>query len=439
MSLELAGAAGGDWWRPASREAPAAAAGSPLPYRALLAFLFILLLSPQSYFPALAPLRIALLAAALAILAHAADRFGRGLPLTVFTREMKLALALLAWAVVTLPLSYWPGGSATFLLEMYLKTVVAFWLIANVVTTREKLRRTIAVMAFASIPLAATAVQNFLTGNFVPDATAVKRIKGYEASLTQNPNDLALMLNLLLPLNVALLLTTRRSGLRLVLLAGVLLNAAGIVVTFSRAGFLTLAVLFMLYLVRLCRRGRPGAALAGLLVAVAASAFLPADYAARLTTIADADSDPTGSAQARRDDTLAAVRFVAHNPVLGAGIGQNVLALNEERGAAWKEVHNAYLEYAVELGLPGLILFLLLLRGCFASVRFVKRQAAAGAVDGSLFHLAEGIEGSLIAFSVAALFHPVAYQFYFYLVAGLAVAARSVCDRQEAHGGRHRA
>jgi hypothetical protein len=34
---------------------------------------------------------------------------------------------------------------------------------------------------------------------------------------------------------------------------------------------------------------------------------------------------------------------------------------------------------------------------------------------------------SLIAFAVAAMFHPVAYHFYFYAIAGLAVAAASIC------------
>ena len=45
-----------------------------------------------------------------------------------------------------------------------------------------------------------------------------------------------------------------------------------------------------------------------------------------------------------------------------------------------------------------------------------------------LFLLAEGIQVSLFAFAIAALFHPVAYHFYFYYIAGLALAARAACD-----------
>jgi hypothetical protein len=46
------------------------------------------------------------------------------------------------------------------------------------------------------------------------------------------------------------------------------------------------------------------------------------------------------------------------------------------------------------------------------------------------------IQVSLVAFAVAALFHPSAYHFYFYYVAGLAVAARAIAEGQR---GRDRA
>src|SRR5436309_11002573 len=43
-----------------------------------------------------------------------------------------------------------------------------------------------------------------------------------------------------------------------------------------------------------------------------------------------------------------------------------------------------------------------------------------------LFLLAEGIQISLVAFTVAALFHPVAYHLYFYYFAALALTVKAV-------------
>ncbi len=160
------------------------------------------------------------------------------------------------------------------------------------------------------------------------------------------------------------------------------------------------------------------------MLALILAPLLPRGYLDRLSTIADIQSDPTGSAQERWSDTRAALRFVAAHPLLGAGVGMNVLALNEARGASWKNVHNVYLEYAVDLGLPGVVLCVALFALCLrATVEAMRRAAAMPAPD--LFLLAEGLQISLVVFAVAALFHPVAYHFYFYYVAGLAIAARA--------------
>ncbi len=391
-----------------------------------MAFTIILLLAPQAFIPALRPWRIALIAAGVGVTAHLLQRFFAGRPLMTAGREMAFTLGLVGWAVITLPLSYWPQGSVSFLIEAYLKTVALFWLLGNVVDTLPRLRTVAWGLTWMAVPLALTGVKNFVTGSFVGVGTG-KRILGYEAGLTENPNDLALILDLILPLTVALWANCRDAGVRLLLLAIVALEAAGVMVTFSRGGFLTLATVFAVFLFRGLRRGRVAWAAVAVVGALLVVLVLPADFVARMDTITDIQSDPTGSAQARWRDTAAAMRFVLANPLIGAGVGMNTLALNDVRGAVWTQVHNVYLEYAVELGLPGLALFLLLFRACLRKVRSVlgHGDSETGALL-ELARLAEGIEVSLLAFAVAAFFYPIAYNIYFYYLAGLAVAAGGV-------------
>jgi O-antigen ligase len=89
-------------------------------------------------------------------------------------------------------------------------------------------------------------------------------------------------------------------------------------------------------------------------------------------------------------------------------------------------VHDVYLEYAADLGLPGLVIFLLLLRVIVIGVGDARR-ASEDDPDGFELHcLAEGLGVSLLGFIAAAFFYPDAYQFYFYYIAGLAVAARNI-------------
>src|SRR5204863_4926754 len=134
-----------------------------------------------------------------------------------------------------------------------------------------------------------------------------------------------------LPMAGALMFCARKH-VRVVAAGALLLSAAAVVVTFSRAGFITLAVTVVLGLVALVRRRTPAAAAAVCAVALVVPFVLPQSYIDRLSTITNISSDRTGSAQGRWEDWKAASEVVAEHPILGVGVGQNILALNEVRG-----------------------------------------------------------------------------------------------------------
>ena len=401
---------------------------SPVAFWALMGFLFILLISPQTLFPALAPFRVAMLAAGLAMATHVIGRFKRHKPIVEFTREIALVTGLVTWAILTIPLSYWPGGSISYLLDIYFKTLIVFWLLSNVVNTLPRLRCMAWGLCLMSVPLALTTVKNFVLG------AGVNRVDGYNAALTENPNDLALMLNLIIPVCIALFLANQRVMMRMILAIIIGLNVLAVFTTFSRGGFLTLAIILMTYVWVLLKRPERGWAYLALFLALVAVPFVPANYTERLGTITNIEADETGSAQTRWSDMITASKYVIQHPVIGAGIGMNILALNEERGATWTAIHNVYLQYAVELGLPGLVMFLLLLKTSYRNISIVQNYYSGGRNLTEFFYLAEGIRISLIAFVVAALFYPAGYNFYFYLIAGFAAAAKAIYDAGEKAG-----
>jgi probable O-glycosylation ligase (exosortase A-associated) len=421
------------WWTPPVCTLPGIAvtraAGSRVAFIALISFTVILLLSPQEWVPGLRVFRIALLAAGLAIVAHLIERTIHRQPVAAFSPELAIALALVGWAVLTVPLSSWPGGSVRVLVDHYLKAVAFFWLIGAVVTTTNRLRVLAWTLVLCAIPLAATGISHYVSGEHL--STGVRgfyRITGYTggSGLTGNPNDLALMLNLILPIAGALIFITR-GALRAVAVAALLLCVAAVILTFSRAGFLTLAASFVMFMAVLMRRKAPGGAVGLLLLAVCVPPLLPDGYVARLGTITNIETDATGSAQGRWRDTKVAAGVVARNPLIGVGIGQDVLAMNDERGDTWRRVHNAYLQYGVDLGIPGLLLFVWLHVRSFRTAHAVERRAAGSTAHRDLALLAAGVQVSLVAFAVAAMFHPIAYQFYFFSIAGLAVALGHTC------------
>lgn len=435
-----------EWWRHttiplAARDAGAfgspAARGSdnPAPFWALMAFTFVLLIAPQSFIPGLARLHIAFIAAALAGMLYVVDRLRKHQPVLGLVHEVKIAICLAVWAIVTTPLSIWPGGSVAFLFSIYIKALVIFWLLGRLVDSESRLRSVAWVLSLIAIPLALSAVRSFFSGGFANQALShgLDRIAGYQASLTGNPNDLALMLNLILPLTIALMFAAHKPAPRILLLAIIGLDVAAIVATYSRGGFLTLGVIIVSYMWLLIRRHQHKLVLLVVALMLASAPLLPSSYLHRLSTITNIEADRTGSAQERWGGSVAAVEYIAFHPLTGAGIGMNVLALNKVRGATWIEVHDIYLVYAVELGVPGLVMFLVLLWGAIKSARTAGRLSAMNMESADLHYLAEGIGVSLIAFAVAAFFYPDAYQFYFYYIAGLAVAAKSICMSGATH------
>ena len=422
-----------EWWRataaPGSGAREAAAVqgkDSPVPFWAVMVFTFVMLLAPQQTLVWLAPARIALLSGTFAVAAHCWARFAARQPLVRFTREIRLAAALLGWAVVTIPLSEWVGGSLQVLLDLFLKALLIFWLVSHTVTTLGRLSAVAWGLSLMAAPVAVTGVWHFL----VHDEN-LNRVIGYNAPLTANPNDLALTLNLILPLTVGLLLVSRRGAVRGLLTGLIMLDASGVVVTFSRSGFLTLATSLVLYLRTLHRWRKWKWAALAFMLAAAAVPLLPSGYLERLGTITNISSDPTGSAQRRTADSLTALAFALSHPVPGAGLGMNYLVLNALRGPTWQPVHNVYLEYAVDLGWPGLGLFLLLLLSCIGRAARVRENCANVPALRELSALAEAIQVALVAFAVAGFFYPVAYHYYFYYFAALAVAASAVYEKQK--------
>lgn len=423
------------WWRH-SAASPGPRAGrlvqvsrsSTLPFWALMGFTCLLLLSPQSFLPALGKLHLPLLMALLAAGSYIAGCWKRHENPFVLEKEHRLALLLAAWAVATVPLSLWPGGSAAFFFGIFFKALIVFWLLTRVIDSVARLETACWTLSLLAAPLSLSAVRTFFSGGFKQQELShgLARISGYDASLTANPNDLALMLNLVLPLAIALFLKARRPGAQAILAALVALDVVAIIATFSRAGFLSLGLTGLAYLYILFRRKRRNLAFLVIAGCLAGTALLPSAYINRLSTITNIQADQTNSAQTRFRDYITAAKYVAGHPLIGAGIGMNILALNQARGATWTLVHDVYLVYAVDLGLPGVILFLLLLRQVVRGLRKAMRRAADDEDGQELHYLLEGLLVSIASFSLSAFFYPDAYQFYFYYIAGLATAAISI-------------
>ncbi|HEY7532588.1 MAG TPA: hypothetical protein VH681_07350, partial [Nitrospiraceae bacterium] len=250
-----------EWWRPEPIHAGwwtegRAGSGSwdpprtVIPFWATMVFIAITIFSPQSYFPMLEAIRPAMIPAVIGIVAYVLDRYSAHAPFFMNVREMWLAGALAGWAAMTSPFSIWVGGSFGFLTGSFLKTLTMLWLLSHSAATLIRLRQSMWMLSIMAVGLGAFALNNYLSGVFVNQ----ERVVGNEGGLTKNPNDLALMVNIIIPLTMALLLSNRRPMIRMMLLSMLAVEGLIVIMTFSRAGFLTLGAILLTYAWKLRRR-----------------------------------------------------------------------------------------------------------------------------------------------------------------------------------------
>ncbi len=197
----------------------------------------------------------------------------------------------------------------------------------------------------------------------------------------------------------------------------------------SRGGFLGLVVGFLFVVWRSRRRVRNLALVGALLIPVIVAA--PTSPLERLLhpTVHD-----QGSAEIRKKLWKAGIQMIQANPFLGVGLGgfKGTVGQYAPPDEPLSNVaHSVYIEIAAEMGVPGLLAYLIMLCSSYWSMERLRRQPLP-----SLLHqVALGIQAGLIGYSVSALFLSAQYQklfwFMMFLTMCLPVLARSALAVQE--------
>lgn len=159
-----------------------------------------------------------------------------------------------------------------------------------------------------------------------------------------NTNALALLFLIGLAIALARIFSTTRSVLHLVTGA---LCLGGLLMTFSRSGYLALAMMLLILTVARRKAVLVVAALATLLLT-----FIPGAVRDRIEfTTATGDLDPSSSA--RLDLWESALGVIADMPLLGSGIHALSSAIEQHGGpAGYTFAHNSYLSLLAGFGLP---------------------------------------------------------------------------------------
>jgi O-antigen ligase len=410
-------------------------------YTGLLAFTAVLLLRPQDHLSALEPLHLAEVFALIGIGPMILHRLGHRLPEFRINVETVALLVFGGVMLATAPFSIWPGGVIEEVTNSYVKIVIVFVLMMNVLITTDRLERLMWLIVVCTGVIAGLSVLNYFRGiNLVEGG----RLGGPVGGIFGNPNDLAMNMTSFLPAAIVVALSGRQpASKRLVAALIAALMVATIIFTKSRGGALGIvaALAAIALLGRWMRRGVGTITIVAVLVA---TPFLPESFWARMVSIVDEESDKqfTGSREARRIVMQEGIDAFLEYPLTGVGAGQFKNYNPPERKERWRETHNVLIQVAAETGIFGLFAFsFLILAGAVAAVttqrriRYALRRGATRdeARDDDARALGEhvlGLTAGLIGWFVCAMFASVAYNWTFYYLLALVVAARELARDQ---------
>lgn len=392
--------------------------GHSLTFAGIFLFTIFVFYRPYELIPGMSFLQSGAFIIAIAtLLIYIPTQLSAESSLTILSTEIKSILALTALAIITMPIARDPLTAWATFNDPFIKAVLMFVVMVNVVRTRKRLMTLIWLSLIISIYISLMAINLYLNGEF--------KTEGYRVSidligLFNNPNDLAIQLVTMIPIVIGLALASKNIIRRLFFLAIGGLFLFGMLITFSRGAFLAFIAMSAVLIWKLGRAQRLKYTIISVIGGGLFLLLAPGNYGLRILSIFFPNLDPVGSAGARRDGLMVSILVTIRNP-WGIGIGNS-----PGFSPHGLQTHNSYTQISSELGLLGLAAYVIFIVSALRKLGAIEHtQNAAGTRDWFYF-MSIGLQGSLVAFMVASFFGSVAYLWYVYYLVAYAVAFRRI-------------
>ncbi|MGH9832213.1 MAG: O-antigen ligase family protein [Blastocatellia bacterium] len=402
-----------------------------LAYAGVALFTLLLYLRPNEMFPQVfGTFPLAKIVGLVMLAAYLLSRLYWGEKITILPIELKMAFLIYLLGWLHTPFAVDPASSVATLTDTYLKVVLVFMLMINLLGDRKRLLLIMKLIVICGSVLAIGAIRDYATGNM---AMMGIRIEGMVGGIFGNPNDLATSLGMIIPLAVILVMT-QRGIWRFICLVSIPVMALGVALTFSRGGFLGLMLGSGVILWKLGEKNRARTVVLSLLVVGVLALAIPSNYSERLSTIVENNKDKTGSANERKEVMYRAISIAVHRPVIGVGMS------NFPRYSIHEMVaHNSYFEIAAELGLAGLIFYLIMIIAPLRSCQRIEQQTKPagdpeGKVDRSpaglrrreLYLLSVALQATLYVYLLCSFFASIQYLWFVYYPIAYVVGLRTI-------------
>mgnify|MGYP002640910917 CR=1 FL=1 len=332
--------------------------------------------------------------------------------------------------------------------ELYIKNALIVIVVVILLQYGAVFRRVIWALLAAGIFLGTLTVFQYVTGTtdnyyfgfaqtsaaVLVGASSTNRVSGP----INDPNYYALIMSVLVPLALDRIWHEKNRWMKAFSIWAFVATAAAVMLTYSRSGFVILV--FVLGLMFLYRAPNFKNFLILLLISLVLIQFVPTQYTDRLESLtsflpgSNNNLREDAAIRGRASELLVGWNMFLDHPILGVGYDNYPIYYQQysrqvglDPRAEERSAHNLYIEILAETGIVGLIFFLAII---FITVRdiywAVKKLHSQGLFDIADMSAAMGI--SFVGYLAASMFIHDAYQRYFWLIVGIAMAVPKVAE-----------
>jgi O-antigen ligase len=345
-------------------------------------------------------------------------------------------------AVFAAPFSEWPGSVVKQGIPDLIKAIVFYYFTIAFVKTESDLKKFVFVFLACQVfrilePLYLHFTEGYWGNSAsMADLSSLDRLSGAPSDIV-NANGLAFIVCTVLPFLYFL------SGLSSKLkFASILIGAAAILtlsLTGSRSGMVGLAVILFGIVVK--SKNRVTVALFLLIAVAVGFSFLSPDMQDRYLSLVGVGEKNAATASDRAEGMEAQIRVASLRPLLGYGLGTSAEA-NAHYTTEGPYVgmampaHNLYVEIAQELGIAGLVVFVMFIYSIVTG--FLKSQRMIAGRDAGKF-LPRLIDAMQVWLAMNIVFSFASYgltSYEWYLFGGLSVVLQRITSTPERSNAR---
>lgn len=402
--------------------------GHSLTYAGIFLFTLIVYFRPYEWVPGLSSFSsMAFWVAVATLLIYLPSQLSVESSLTVTPIEIKCALFLGFWALLTIPIARDPSMAWTKYSEEYVKVLVIFVVMINILRTKSRLKGIMWLGTAAGLVLSYEAVRLYRAGIFHTEDYRVS--VDFVSGMFGNSNDLALHFVIFTPIAIALGIASKNILLKLAYFIVAVFMVMGNIVTQSRSGFLGLLGVAIVLVWKFGKKQRFKTGLISTIVGLTVIIFAPGNYGLRILSIFLPGLDPVGSSDQRSTLLTQSLWATLYNPQ-GLGIGNfRVISIRN------LETHNAYTQISSELGWLAIVAYLILLISPLRKLGAIERRMFARADFSWIYYLSIGVQASLVGYLISSFFAPVAYNWFVYYLIAFAICLRRLYQIEQSEKG----